>query len=342
MAFPFISEASFEAGTTGHFDTEVDTESRLDIAHYSELARFPRASSEMPWRGAYCMRIKLENDGSPADAYLQETGSWDMTAGTNDLYGRFMLFLSADTVMANTNEFAILQFWSATNTVECGIYINYTTANGFRLGTGQDTAAATVFKPLTLGEWHTVEFFFDPAGSSASTFDCWLDGAALTQQTGFTSANITSGVIGVIGQDAGTTTGTLLIDAIVTDDARLYPHTERFPETVLLTASGHVFVGPGELENITLLSGAGTDCVMAIYDTDLGYTLAASNLVSEIKNTANNQAVPELPVRVHRGCYVALSGTNPRAIARIKTAPHYSAGAMREYGRNRKANAFGA
>ena len=79
MAFPWLSECNFEDGTKGHFDTETDTETRLDFPHYSELARTPGMG--MPWRGAYCARVNLANDGTPANALLQETGSWDTSAG---------------------------------------------------------------------------------------------------------------------------------------------------------------------------------------------------------------------------------------------------------------------
>lgn len=333
MAFAFLSEANFEDGTLGHFESETDTETRLDFPHYATLAA---AKVEMPWNGAYCMRVNLKNDGSPADAHLTETGSWDMTAGTGEIYGRFMLYVSDDIVMANTNEFAILLFDSSGPVIECGIYINYTTANGLRLGIGKDTSAASSFADLSTGVWHTVEFFFDPAGSSASTFDCWLDGTALTQLTGFTSADITQGRFGVVGQDAGTTHGTLLFDSIITDDARVFAPIERRPKAVLLTKSGHLFVGEGCIEELSLLAGAGTDCVLTLYDTDNAYTSDATNVVVELKNTSNNQAVPELPVRVRRGAYVTLSGTTPRALAQIGRAPtYYSLDLQAHWGRKR-------
>lgn len=340
MAFPYITEANFEDGTLGHFDVETDTETRLDFPHYTELARYPHTHTLMPWRGAYCMRVKLENDGTPADAYLQETGSWDMTTGTNELYVRFMVGISPDIVMANADEFKILDFWSSTNTPEAGVMVNYTTANGYRLGIGKATASS--FKGLTLGVWNCVEVYFNPAGGAGGTLDAWLNGASFTQVSGLTNANITSGVFGVIGQDAGTTTGTVLFDSITTDDARLFPFTERWPNTQLLTKSGHVFVGPGELAHINLLSGAATDNVITVFDTDTGYSSTASNLVSELKNTANSQTVPEFPIKVHRGCYAQLAGTNPRAIVRIASASRYSEGAMRSLASVRRPNPAGA
>jgi hypothetical protein len=341
MAFPFLSEAGFESGTLGHFDAEVDTESRLDFPHYTTLAATPGRG--LPWRGAYCMRVELANDGSPADAYVQETGAWDLSA-SGSIFFRLQFFLSADTVMANADEFAILQLWSSTNTVEGGAWINFTTANGFRVGIGE--LAATSFKPLTLGQWHTLElkFVIDSGAPNDGTIDGWLDGSAFTQVTGLDQGAITSGVVGVIAQDAGTTKGWLLFDDIIAAAARIFPPVERFPQQILLTASGHVFVGGGELEKIDLLAGAATDNVLSVYDTDRAYTSDASNVVLELKNTVNNERVAlwDEPVRVHRGCYVALSGTNPRALAKIKWSNTQSDGALRQHAITRTPNPLGA
>jgi hypothetical protein len=336
MAFPFLSEAGFEDGTKGHFDTETDTETRLDFPHYSDLARYPGAGA--PFRGAYCMRVSLLNDGTPADAYVQETGSWDLAAD-GVLYLRLMFRLRADTVMANTDEFAIVQLWSGASTVEAGAYINYTTAAGFRVGIGE--GSATSFAPIQLGKWHCLELRFeiDSGVPNDGTIDAWLDGGALTQVTGLDQAVITSGVVGVLSQDAGTTRGEILFDDIVADDARIFMPAERYPQQVLLTQSGHLFVGAGEIETLDLLSGAATDNVLQVYDTDRAYTSDASAVVLELKNLANNEPVQgDHPIRLHRGAYISLAGTNPRALARIKWANSYSEGAVRQQGLARTVN----
>lgn len=341
MGFPFLSEAGFESGTLGHFDAEVDTEFRLDFPHYSELARVPGGSA--PWRGAYCMRVALANDGTPADAYVQENTAWDLAA-TNTLFVRLMFRVSPDIVMANADEFAIFQLWSGASTVEGGAYINFTTANGLRLGIGE--GSATSFAPLTTGVWHCLElkFVIDSGVGNDGTIDAWLDGGALAQVTGLDQAAITSGVVGVLSQDAGTTAGTILFDDIIADDARIFPPVERFPQQVLLTASGHAFVGPGEILKLDLLSGGATDNVLQVYDTDRAYTSDASAAQLELRNVANNErvAMSDWPLRLHRGAYVSLAGTNPRALVTIAWANSYSEGAMRQQGLRRAVNAFGA
>ncbi len=341
MAFPFLSEAGFEDGTRGHFDVETDTENRLDFPHYSTLAAIP--AQGMPYRGAYCMRVNLAHDGTPADAYVQETGAWDQAAA-GVIFFRLMFRVSTDFVAADADEFALLQLWSGTNTVEGGAYINYTTADGLRLGIGE--ATATSFAPLTQGVWHCLElkYVVDSGVGNDGTLDAWLDGGALTQVATLDQGAITSGVVGVLSQAAGTTRGTILFDDIVVDDARIFPPLERFPQQVLLTASGHVFVGSGQIEKIDLLSGGATDNVLSVWDTDRAYTSDASGAVLELKNVANNERVGmwDEPAQVHRGCYVALSGTNPRALVKIAWANSYSEGAMRQQGLFRTPNAFGA
>jgi len=330
MAFPWISEEGFELGTRGDFDAEVDTNTKLDFPHYTSLAGQDISAS--PWKGAYCMRVDLSK--GTAAAYVQETGDWDMTNGTNDLYMRFMLWVDPNLTMATTNEFAIMQYWASTSTVEAGVYINYTTANGYRIGIGKNADAASSFLDLPLGQWVSVETFFDPAAGTG-TFDLWLDGGPATQIASITNTgNITSGIVGTTGIDAGTTKGIILFDDIITDDARIYPPADRWKETVLMTESGHAFVGPGTINNITLLSGAGTDNIAIVFDTDEADTNDASNTVVELQNTATTETVDPagMPVNVKRGCYVSLAGTNPRARVMIKHAVAYgSDGAVRSY-----------
>lgn len=338
MAFPYLQYEGFEAGTLGSFDVETDTETRLDFPHYSELARIPGLPA--PYRGAYCMRVNLANDGTPADAYVQETGSLDLSAdGT--AFARFAFWLSPDTVSANNDEFAIFQLWSSTNTVEAGLYVNYTTANGFRLGIGE--TSGSVFKPLTLGVWHMIEIGVnvDAGGGNDGTVDAWLDGSAYTQVTGLDQGASTSGVLGVLAQDAGTTRGVALFDEWVVDDTRVGPIIDRFPTVVVLAGtttgySGHVFVGKGCVANASLESGGGTDNVLTIYDTDTAYTTDSTLAKLELKNTANSELVDPAapPLELKRGCYVVLTGTSPRA--KIKICPvHYSDGAIRNLGSRR-------
>lgn len=337
MAFAFLSEEGFEAGTKGHFDTESDTASILDFPHFSTLAQTPGLA--MPYRGAFCMRVGL--NGGTTDAYLQETGSWD-TAASGTIWFRFMVwFGGANLAMANNDLLSIFQLWSGVSDVEATVGIQYTTANGYRLFANETAAAAGAsFADFSVNKWHTVEVkaVVDSGVGNDGTLDVYLDGSALTQLTGLDQAAITSGVLGAIGPDAGTS-GTLLFDEVIADDAQIFAPVHRFPEVMLLTKSGHVFVGSGSVMNVRLLSGAGTDNVLRVFDTDVGYTSDASNVLDELKNTANNETVDSAatPYRCNRGCFVDLTGTNPRALVTIGKAVAYgSDAAMRTYGTIRK------
>lgn len=342
MAFPFLSEANFEDGTKGHFDTETDTESRLDFPHYSALAAVPGLA--MPYRGAYCVRVNLANDGSPADALLQETGSWD-TAATGTIFFRLMFYVSSDITMANNDEFAIFQLWSGASTVEAGAYINYTTANGLRIGIGETSASS--FLPLTTGVWHCLELkaVVDSGVGNDGTLDGWLDNAAFTQVASLDQGDITSGVVGVVGQDAGTTKGYVLINEVIADDARIGVMVDRFKESAYMTISGHAFIGPGTIDRLSLQSGAATDNVVTVYDTDTGYTTDTTNIVYIGGNTVASEVKDfdlHHGVTVRRGAYVVLSGTNPRAVVGFRAPMSMSEGVMRTYASRRIAGPFGA
>lgn len=332
MAFPWLSEANFEAGTLGHFNSETDTNAKLDFPHYSVLAARPGIA--MPWRGAYCMRIDLA--GGTADAYVQENDDWDIALdGTQ--YFRWMMWVDPDLTMADADEFAIFKLQSTGPVDEVVCVINFTDANGLRIGVGE--TGGTQFLPLPTGKWVAVEIFANiDAGTNDGTIDLWLDGAQATQVTGLTQAAIIQGRLGAMDIDAGTTEGVLLFDSVISDDAQIYPPVTRFPRELLLTASGHAFVGNGKICNVTLLSGGAADNVVSLFDTDLANTNDASNILLELKNTAASETVDPagVPVRFTRGCYVSMSGTNPRALLQIDRANGYgSEGAIRAYARKR-------
>ena len=332
MAFQFISNVDFEDGTLGSFDTETDTQPKLDFPHYSVLAQTPGLA--MPYSGAYGMRIDLSV--GTTDAYLEETGDWDI-ANNASQYFRFMFWVSEDLTMANGDIFHVMTLNSAA-AIEGAIDIKYTTAAGFQIGFGK--VAATSLTDLTLGQWHSVELLWDaPAAGGSETIDMWFDGAALTQVASLTHLATTFGRIGVQGVDAGTTKGILLFDEVISDSTRIYPPATRFKTTRLLTKDGHAFVGPGRIENISLLSGNGTDCVVTVFDTDEADVTDAGNIVIELKNTTANELIDPAgtPVCVKRGAFIQMTGTDPRALVKSSHLKAYgSDGAIRSYGLRRK------
>ena len=340
MAFPYTTIENFELGTLGHFDVETDANSGMDFPHYTELARFPGLA--MPYRGAYCARIDLATV-STAGAWVQETGSWDLTAGTNDINIRLKFWLSKDAAMSDADVFDLINLASGADTTphgdgtsEAGVQIKYTTAAGWQIGIGE--TGPTVLRDLTLGEWHDVEVKVTTEVGATSTIDAWLDGTALTQVGSLTIANITSGVVGAFpNKVAGAftpTAGTLLIDQVIghVDGARIGSGGMRFPHQVLLEKGGHVFLGHGVLDNVSLLSGAGTDNVLQVWDTDRADTTNGTMLL-ELRNLSNNETPVDpagVPISMTKGCYISLTGEGPRAMVNIyRAVGYFSDGAIR-------------
>ena len=349
-AFPYLFSESFEGSDQGNFDaTSPATYTSARFAHYSYLAGLSDVKVA-PYRGAYCWLKDLSIDTT--DHYVQETGGMDVAAdGT--IFTRFYLYLSRNLTMANTDEFAVMQHWAGVSTVEAGVYVNYTTANGFRLGIGETTASS--FLPISLGQWHCVELQanVDNAGANDGTLDGWLDGGAFTQVTALDQGVFTSAVFGTIGQDAGTTQGFVAIDEIAAASQRLYPIVDRFPEQLIVTEDTHAFVGEGDILDLTLIAGAATNNVAYIYDTDTGRDGDTGgdnderNFVARVTNLTNSETVSSpfhnSPIHVKRGAYIVLEGTNPRAIVRIGRAQGYwSDGRIRDHGYRRRPHPVGA
>ena len=340
MAYPYLTEYNVEQGDKGHFDSESDSASRLDFAHYSTLAQTPGLA--MPWRGAYAMRVNLAT--STTDAYLQEDTSWD-TAADGTIYFRFMLWISPGLVMANNDQFYVLKLQSTGPVDEVVAGLIYTTAAGLKFGVGE--TAITSSLPIEKGKWHCIEVTanIDAGAGNDGTIDYWVNGVAGTQVASLDQAAIIQGRFGVMGQDAGTTAGTLLFDGLIVDDARIYGPSlgnYRWPESMFLTASGHVWVGHGVLENVQLTSGF-TDNTLEVYDTDTGNTNDISKRRVFLLTSTTGEVVDPagMPITLTRGCYVKLSGTagttGPFAMVKVGKAVGWgSDGAIRNYGARRK------
>lgn len=340
MAYPYLSEYNVEQGDKGHFDSESDSTGRLDFAHYSTLAQTPGLA--MPWRGAYALRANLAT--STTDAYLEETGSWDLSAdGT--IYFRFMLWISPDITMANNDQFYVLKLQSTGPVDEVVAGLIYTTAAGLKFGVGETGITSSL--PIEKGKWNCIEVTanIDAGAGNDGTIDYWVNGVAGTQVASLDQAAIIQGRFGVMGQDAGTTAGVLLFDALVADDARIYGSynpKERFTDNVYLQASSHVWVGHGVLENVQLITG-GTDNTLEVFDTDTANTVDVGKRKVHLLTSTSGEIVDPagMPITLTRGCYVKLGGTaganGPFAMVKIGKAVGWgSDGAIRNYGAKRQ------
>lgn len=339
MAFPFTFESNFETGDSSEWDSETDTASQLDFPSYKDLARLPHRTAA-PYSGAYCMRVVL--DGDTADAFVLE-GDLNIAADGNEFI-KFDMWISPDFDATADDTINIFEAQSTGPVVEATFGMRYVAATDvINFGIGETAPTSWGSLAIERGVWYTIELdiTLDDGGSNDGTIDLYVTkegdkpGAVhASQVASLDQAAVIQGVLGVQGQLA-TTTGTILFDNFVSDDARVFPRVNRWHEEVLLTKSAHAFVGPGVIQNITLLAGAGTDCVLSVFDTDEANVDDANNIVVELKNTANSETVDPagVPVQIHKGAYVQLAGTNPRAMVQMKRVDAFgTAAAVRRIG----------
>lgn len=335
MAFDFLFESNFEAGTSAEWDSETDSGTKLDFPHYSDLARIP--GMEVPFRGAYCMRwTAVAGDANPH--YVKE-GDLDISDG-GTAWLRFYLFIGTDFKATADDIFNIFEWQKADSTPEAVISLKITASTDLvQIAIADGIAASSNWNSISKGVWHCIEAKNKTDTSDSGTLDLIVDGGTLTSlSTIDSSAAVTHGTLGP--QDlASTTTGTLLFDQFVFDDGQIFPIDRRFPETLTLTKTSHVFVGPGRIDNITLVSGTSSaDHRIQLWDTDTANTNDATAVKMEIANTAAKEIVDPagMPVDILKGAYVVISGTEetsgPRAVVQIGRASAYSVGRMKEYG----------
>ena len=332
MAFPWIFESNFEQGSNAEWDSESDTGSLLDFPHYSTLSKITNAP--VPYRGAYCMRVQC---GDTNDHTLIE-GDLDIADG-GTAHTRFYLWAASDFTATADDTFNIYELQQAGGTVEISLGMRVTAAsNLLEIGIGDGTAPST-FTSFPRGKWVCVELLATVSTGGAGVVTLFLDETqvlTLTSQTH--AAAVGRGVLGTQNTLA-TTTGALYFDQFVFDDARIYGLPIRYPEEIYMTKTGHVFVGSGTIENVSLLSGAAADNILQVFDTDVNNTDHVGRMKLELKNTAASELVDPagVPADFQRGAYVVMSGTNPRALVKIGRAQGYwSQGRIKQHGSERK------
>lgn len=328
MAFPFILETNFENGTNSEWTSETDSASQLDIAHASTLAGVAGQGNLAPFRGAYCARWQL--GANTTDAYFISTTIDIADAAT--AFFRWYMFLGTNLRATAADVVSIFKLTQAgAGTVEQTIGLNFDGAGGIFIG-GSDGTAAAAFGTtnITLGQWHCIEVSSKISTADVGQIIIYLDGRAeLTGTANLdAAAAVGDGALGIMDR-LSTTTGTVLMDCFVMDDLRIYPIVDRYPRQVLLTKSAHLFVGPGMIENATLLDGSSTDSTLAIFDTNRANINDANKIVLELKGLLANDVIDPagVPVQVQRGAYVVLGGTAPRAMVNIAWAPGYGSSA---------------
>jgi len=338
MAFPYIFESNFEQGTNAEWDSESDTGSLLDFPHYAALAKDPAAP--IPYRGAYCMRIDLSG-GDTNDHTLTE-GDIDITdAGT--AYFRWYMWVSNNFTATADDVFSILELQQGGGTVEQTVGMRITaSSNLLEIGVGDGTAPSSYW-PFPRGQWVCVELLSTISTGGSGAMTLFLDGTQVIALTSLTqAAAVGQGVLGT-QLTLATTTGKIYFDEFAMDDARVFPLGDRFPATVPVTKSGHVFVGPGVVDGAAITSTTSGN-TMVLYDTDTAETTIQGVDIATM--TYGSISGVSGPLVFKRGCYVSLGGTNPRGTVYLTQSsekhgifgPVYrSSGAIRQYAQKRKA-----
>ena len=310
MAFPYDFEENFELGTRGDFDSETDTVGQLDFPDYKELSRFPFLGF-VPFSGAFAARWSLT--GGTADAFMTE-GDVDISAAAESFF-RFPLYFSPD-FSATADDTVHLFELLATATIEAVVGFRIVAATGvINLGIGE--LAPTAFSGVAIerGVYYTVELraLIDDGGSNNGTLGLFItkdgdpDGVEEVTVSSLDQGAITSGLLGVQNHLA-TTTGTILISDFVQDDARSFP-LKRYPDTVEITKSRHVFLGRGTVSFLALLSAAASNS-LTLHDTDDGVATDGNKL---IELTVGAQINHDEPLLFTKGCFANLTGgTDPR------------------------------
>jgi hypothetical protein len=225
----------------------------------------------------------------------------------------------------------------------CGLRIT-AAAGAVEIGVGETAPTTFSAAALSRNRWYHVELVAacDSGVGNDGAITLYVDGVSVATVGSLDQGAIGQGVLGV--QDhLETTTGTLLFGPVLFDDAQLYPPRSRFDHHRTVSASQHIFVGPGVVDSAALVSTTAGN-ILRLYDTDTGNVNDAQGFVAELDLTAHTAL--EGPLYFERGCFAELTGTNPRGQVIVsRTNPYgpryYSVSGIRHYGLHRSERANG-
>jgi hypothetical protein len=333
--YPF--EAAFETSDFTEWTSTVDTQPKMTVDHFIKVVnQLGKFSGALPYKGAYTAHIDLSV--GTTQAYMETTA---VTANASDtLWVRFLFQATSNLVMATSDRFTLLSVISgaATDEATVGIINNAGTIQLICAETGATAVGATTRQvEFSRDEWHVIELGLTiDSGGTDGTIQFWVDGYQQgTTITGLSQAAITRMRLGATGIDAGTTAGHLLFDSIVQSTSHEPPSHNRYPQTVVMTKSGFVALGPGRVAAYTLEPGGAVDNHLSIHDLDRQPLLSTSDTFGpELTNThafePKTYAYSKHDGFFNRGCYVRLTGTAPRAVV-VLGAAQVGSGLLRQY-----------
>ena len=212
-SFPFQFEANFEVSDASEFTATVGTQ--VSVKSYKDLAR--NGAWGISYLGAYALRADF---GVNTDSYVRSTS---ITIGSGSVgHARFMFYVGDD-VTATTDTEVIL-YTTEPGTAAIGLSIN---ADGtVQFGITSNAAALTLSTvDLEKGKWYTAELEADTTNTNTCTARLTGTSVEVTVANAVATGAVTEGRLGIIGVGAGdlsNLTGTITLDELATDSARVW------------------------------------------------------------------------------------------------------------------------
>ena len=331
-----------------------DAGGKLSFPSYIDLAGMP--GHPMPFRGSKV--FKVDTLANTTIARIRDTEFVPTTQDTETVTVRLALYIdpSLNKGGAADDTIEFLQFSSAgANELELGVIDRAGDAGGDYAITTRDGAGGTdIETPVQAGQWVMIEVVF-AVHSGGGTADIFVDGIAGAQLalTGLTLTQMNLGAPRMTDWGAGT--GYLLFDQFGIDvranasAKRIDRPKDRFPQTMHVITNQHVFVGPGWIEDLTLVGGQTADNFLRVYDTNIvdAGVLNEDDIRIELRVTSSTNGeiinASQAPIYFRHGAYLAFSdssgestssGFGPRAIVKLgKCIGYGSDGAIRTVGR---------
>ena len=308
--YPFISQETFDDGTRGNFDSEVDAGSILGFPSYKELSRFGLS----PWQGTHALRVSLSGAN---DAYIEESNA---IVAQSPVRLWFPLLVAADFTLDDGDVVNVLEVRSTDAIPEAFIAVRRS-GNDYQLVAGDGVTVQRIYGAITRSNsrWYQIELTINQV---VGTIDFYVDGGQVGGQVGGLSIDPLTTLR--LGAPAGTSvsdSGTLLIGGLIADDTRVFPRLRFAVETIWVTRDITAYLGNGTIDSVNFTS-TGTDGILTILDVDVFESSISFSRepIIYLRNTEANAQVPgqNLPVSFRRGVYVQLAGTNPQAWISLK------------------------
>jgi hypothetical protein len=313
MAFPWLFEENFELGTKGDFDSETDTDNRLDFAGPADLAG--DGLGVAPYRGAYVIRVNMSK--SNTDAYVEDA-AFGVSLGTTR-WLRHYLMLSDDFTMSDGDVVNIFGVYSSGPTFEMGVGIMRKDPDGVVL-VAQNAIAHTG------GPFIKIVPGAGPASKSSTSLmrriprlGCTLTATRCSRPASPPARSLLLGLGPCLRPAISAATyigirSCSTISACCPSPKGRWTAPTSINATLTFTKSGFAFVGSGEILEVQAIDNGSDDARVKVFDADTPKMIAEYD--KRIDRRFDNHLRLQ-PTNFLRGAFVQLSGTNPQALVRV-------------------------